>query len=129
MWNSDDLNFSGNRKLATFLSMASAARVTHRRYLFVGPASLVRFGSAILDCMAARRKKRSVSEDATALREALNVHCTHITADDKCQVAAKALLNSLINEYSSMEEIVKHVLPSPSKRTRRLGLTRRTHQR
>jgi len=84
-------------------------------------------GSAILNSMEAKRKKRSVSEDATALREALNVHCAHLTQEDKSQIAAKALLNSLIDKSSSMEEIVKHVLPSPSKKTRRL--TRRTHER
>jgi hypothetical protein len=71
--------------------------------------------------MKAKSKKRSVSEDATALREALNVHCAHLTQEDKSQVAAKALLNSLINKNSSMEEIVKHVLPSPSKKMRRPG--------
>jgi|HubBroStandDraft_1064217.scaffolds.fasta_scaffold241229_2 hypothetical protein len=88
----------------------------------------MRLGSAILTCMEPRRKKRSVSEDATALKEALDDHCAHLMADDKCQVAAKALLNSLINKNSSMEEIVNHILTSAAKRTRRLRLTRRTDQ-
>jgi transposase-like protein len=90
---------------------------------------LTRLRSSILHSMGAKGKKRSVLEDATALKEALNVHCEHLTREDRSRVAAKALLNSLINKNSSMEEIVKYVLPSPSKKTRRLGSTRRTHQR
>jgi hypothetical protein len=87
-----------------------------------------RLGLAILNSMEAKRKKRSVLEDANALKEALSVHCAHLTKEDKCQVAAKALLNSLINKKSSMEEIVKHILPSAAKRTRRQRLTWRTDQ-
>ncbi len=76
--------------------------------------------------MEAKSKKRSVPEDATALKEALDVHCVHLTAEDKCQVGAQALLSSLINKKSSMEEIVKHILASAAKRTRRLGSTQFT---
>jgi hypothetical protein len=79
--------------------------------------------------MKAKGQKRSVSGDANALKAALNVHGAHLTAEDKCQIAAKALLNSLINKNSSMEEIVKHILPSVAKRTRRLGLTRRSQRK
>lgn len=44
------------------------SRVTLRRYLFVGTATLTRLGSAILDSVA-KRKKRSALEDGNALEE------------------------------------------------------------
>jgi len=104
-------------------------RVTHRKYLFVRTAMRVASARQYSKSMKAKRMKRSVLEDANALKEALYVHCALLTAEDKSQVAAKALLNSFINERSSMEEIVTHILPSVAKRTRRLGLTRRSDRR